>query len=285
MNIIKDEDFNVNKLAFLPCKELKEHYTRYIFLPQYDYGNGKNSCIFLTSPIKIRYGGIPKIDEHRLTDNNCLFFWLNLDQCEGGKDLRDTVFRPIDKLADKKINKEGNKDFIVRQVETGEKIPLKKLRYFPVIKISNPDYKIVYERVKVNLDIPFIEGIDLNAPRKIKTAVFLPVDMTKPVNERVFKKKPEVITCLDDIRKIFYRGCLVQFTLQINKMWVHKKTLSKGERECGITIKCLQMFILDIPPKKHKITNSILPTNFIKFEGNDDEEDDNVKKVQKKLAI
>jgi hypothetical protein len=116
-------------------------------------------------------------------------------------------------------------------------------------------------RLKIRLDTFYNENkVEI---KKIKTAIFIPIDKTKPISERIFKSTPEKITCLDDVRELFEFGCTVQLTLQVSKLWSIKTQLShdKRPRVCGNVVKCLQIFVLDNPKWNlvPNFTNNIIP--------------------------
>jgi hypothetical protein len=65
-----------------------------------------------------------------------------------------------------------------------------------------------------------------------------------------YKDTAEPITSLDDIRKYFVKNCKVQFALQINKFWISNDVTNyKKMYDCGYTIKCREIRILEYPGK------------------------------------
>lgn len=126
-----------------------------------------------------------------------------------------------------------------------------------------------YLRFRIRLDTFYNENKE--EIKKIKTAVFIPIDNTKPISEKVFKSTPEKITCLDDVKELFEFGCTVQLTLQVSKLWSRKSGFKDEAymRMCGNIVNCLQIFVLDNPKWNavQKFTNSIIPiviTNGVK---------------------
>lgn len=276
MNIIKAETFNINNFKVNPFSENNKYNENalYTLFPRYIYQNNKeDNCVFLTNPVKMNVG-IQRIGKFFPTDNNCLFFWLNEDNVQGNKELFNVVLRQIDNKFNMKINTQGNKDFITKLDNKGVIVPMPKVKYYPMVrKKPTPDdnpYPQIY-RTKINLDTFYDPGADNNALKKIKTTVFVPVDVAKPVKERIFKSKPEPINCLDDLRKLCCWGSTVQLTLQVNKVWVQKAS-QNGERMCGVSLKCLQIFVLDNPnwnkQQKRFIQNSVPQGLGIKTQNN-----------------
>ena len=275
MNIIKASDFDINKYS-LVVMPTDNNSPQHVFLPMYNYATTNNGIanndkisrlLFLTKPMNVN-NGIERISQFHPTDNDCLYFWINENYEHGGnQELFERVIDPIDNLHKAKINTQGNKDFIIKINDKGVAVPLAKLRYDTIVK-SKPmgneddDYKPqpVVKRIKVRLDTFYEPDINHNTPRKIKTAVFIPVDTSVPVNQRVFKSHPEPINCLDDVRKLFSWGCTAQYTLQVSKFWA-QKALGNGQKMCGNIVKCLQIFVLDNPAwnKKIQFTNNTVP--------------------------
>ena len=258
---ISTADFNIKKLSLEPITEtadqMKEspQFNAYV---RYDYGtdgkkkvddNGKpentnNRCVVVTLPIEIKKGGIPRLDQWRLTDNDCMNFFLNLDQDEGGKDLRDKVFGPLDTLCQKKINKDGNKDFFTKVSDKGVPVAITKLKFKSGVKMSgsgddddaptNGKAKPVpYERIKVKLPTVFKKDADKNAPKEIKIQAF-------------YQGAEVEIKTLQDLRDAFPWGCKAEFVLEINKFWA-MRTLKDGERDCGYGVKCLAINVIEKP--------------------------------------
>jgi len=127
-----------------------------------------------------------------------------------------------------------------------------------------------YRRVKVRLATVFDKNITKDQPWKIKTIVFTCDENGDP------KETPETINCLDDLRKIFVWKSKVQFALEINKFW-STKNKEDGVRKCSMTIKCLQMFILE-RPEYNKAPSVLSRSVFGSVKKQDDKKQDNKKK-------
>jgi len=331
---VKAADFDVKNYRLEPIKESKDFQgggSQYNAFPRYIYNKSKNGdtdkaesecqrMIVITKPIKISKGGVPKVDgQFRKTENDCLYFWLPLlDNDEGGKELYDHVLGPLDEYNDKKINKEGNKNFVVRVDEkSGKTLPIKQLKYSLCAKEYTPglnDGEDVsddedtkkkskdkdgnpkedekpkedgYKRVKVRLATLFEKDIDENAPKKIKTRVFINDTNGAP------KEQPEKINTMTDIRKFFLWNCTAQFALEFNKFWVMKNLDHDTKvRKCSIGVKCIQMYI-SIMPEFSKVGNELGMSVFgfkpkqieNKKEESDEDSDSNSKKKQSKGKV
>lgn len=274
-------DFSVKKYRLDPIKDFKstgEQKNKYEgtgstmnAFPRYVYDSkGDNEIgermIVITQPIKILKGGLPKKDgKFRKTDNQCMYFWLPLDQCKGGKDLDEKVLRPLDEFNDKKINEEKNESkFVAKLGAEGKLVPLKKLKYLQCAKYFDPtqyggddgddnddnnddnkkkysgDKSDGYRRVKVRLATLFDDNSKPDDDHVIKTLVHINDENGNP------KKKAEEISSLEDLRKLFRWKCTAQFALEFNKFWIMKSE-SDSVRKCGIGVKCLEMHISEIP--------------------------------------
>ena len=285
---IKTNEFDVKKYKLEPIRDLKDSQdsAQYNAFPRYLYNKkGKNNdkfesegerFIVITNPIKISKGGLPRLDgKWRKTDNDCLYFWLPLlDTDEGGNDLLKNILEPLDEYNDKKITQEGNKGFVTRVDEkTGKLVTLKNLKYVPCIKEFTPgtndedetnddtcdddvfkkDIKMSideYKRIKVRLATLFEKDVDKNSLRKIKTRVYINDSDGNP------KEETENVESLDDLRKLFVWNCTAQFALEFNKFWVMKSLGEDKMRKCSIGVKCVQMYISEIP-EIAKISNEL----------------------------
>jgi len=228
----------------------------------YDTSDTSKQCKFivLTKPMIMAKGGIPKIDGlYRRTDNDCMYFWLAHDlHDEGNNELFEKVFDPLDKYHTQKIMTEKNADFLHVITESGEKQKLKNLDYAKSVRWFDPEMYYAYEydwnemkngktsyrRIKIRFDVEYDAKAAPTDPKKIKTKLFL----TKA--DGSCRDAPKQITSLDDIRKYFVKNCKVQFALEINKFWIKKQKNHKIKLfECGYTIKCREMIILDYPDR------------------------------------
>lgn len=252
---VKIKNFSVEPI--IEANQLKES-PQYITYPRYDYGNKKTDgkgesklekFVFTTEPIKIAKGGIPKIHQKwRKTDNDCMNFWLNLDQDDNGKELMK-VLEQLDAYCSKKINDDKNNDFIVKINEGGKRVTIKDLKYLPSVKMSVLDsndedeektsngLNEQYKRIKVKLWVDYNKDADPTDPKKIRTKVI--------TNDKDGNMKYEDVESLDDFRKHFTWGCTAQFQLEINKFWVMKQKDTDGIKKCGLGVKCLQVYVTE----------------------------------------
>lgn len=257
---IRASEFDVKKFYVDPIQDPAKGSTQYNGFVRYDFGSGGKKgekadsshgrCVIVTKPIKIEKGGIPSIDAtHRPTDNDCFYFWLNLDQCDGGRELKEKVFGKIDELVEKKINKEGNTDFIVKVGDRNAQAPLTKLAYVPICRMSQEqegatnkkgEKTTVYERVKVKIGNVYKQGEDKNAPKEIKIQVF-----------DASSEDAIPIKSLADLRQAFPWGCKAAFVLEVNKFWA-MTALNKGTRDCGFGVKCLAIYVLEKPERNNQ---------------------------------
>lgn len=276
-NFVQAENFDVSKYSLDPIFEEKstgaksdnKGSAQSIAFPKYDYGaegkvnNGKSTrdkFIVVTKPIKMAFGGIPKVDEQwRPTNNHCNYFWLPyvLDD-EGSTELFEKVLAPLDAHHIQKIDTEGNKDFFYKEVEGKKKAP-KDLEYLPGVRTSKGsddddsnddkadgenDKKSVskqYKRLKVRMDTVFdkTRKADDKSDLKIKTRLFLNNE------DGTAKEDYESIDSLDGFREHFGWNCVAQFALEFNKFWAKKAGDAKGRKECGYTVKCTQILIIE----------------------------------------
>merc|ERR1719265_425877 len=146
------------------------------------------------------------------------------------------------------INNNNNSKGIVYYIsKTGQKKPLKNLKYIPMVRISQPpvdsldddddDKKKVYEpyeRVKVKLNTEWVEGIGPNDPRNVLTKIYTKDNPEEP---------EENTSSVSEFEKYFAWNCTAQHALMLNKFWIKRDT-----KECSFAIKSLQINITDSAP-------------------------------------
>ena len=265
---VKVDDFDIKNYKLDPISDAIEG-AQDISFPRYNYTSGEDEdgkferfCV-VTDVIEIKKGGIPKIDpKYRPTENDCLYFWLNLDQCEGGKKFMSNVLEPVDKLHDKKINKDSNKDFVVKlNKKTGKLVPVKDLKYLPCIKEFDPskfkdedddtdevkDASKIYKRTKISIATKYDKAAKPDDPREIKTLVYANDEDGDPMGE------PLTVKTMEQIREYFPWGCKAQFCLEFNKFWIRKP--EDGVKKCALSIKCLSMYIVEKPSVSKSTAN------------------------------
>jgi hypothetical protein len=261
---VHDSDFNVDnyKLGAILVTKDNQKATQDNAFPRYVYEDGNEErCIVITDTISMDRGGIPKIDDNwRPTDNHCLYFWLPwLKNDAGSNQLFENVIKPIDDKNNEEINVKHNKDKFVYKIGEGKtKVGIKKLKYRSLISEIDPskngndeddsddekksskggDNEGKYKRIKVKFSLNYNKDAKKDDPKEIKTTVFINNE------DGNCKEYPETITCLQDIRNLFTWKCKVKFALEFNKFWI-MRTEEDGVRKCGITVKCLQMYITE----------------------------------------
>jgi hypothetical protein len=255
MNIVPQSQFDETKLNFKYVSYLNHQDSpQYTILFNYKFPNGEeDQALILTDPIKVRGKGIPVVDgQWKINDNQCLDFFLNLDEQDG----QLLKMQLIDKIDNKFQYLNGNAN---SNVKVGDK-EVKKLRYTQCHRqIHDGNYiegdddeedpTHMISRVKLQIDTVFDSHQTIDIPKKIKTTVFLPIDKTVQMKDIEFKSEPEVINCLDDLRQLFHFGCTVRMVLKVNRFWIQKAiTHHDGHwRQCGITLKCMQIYVLHDP--------------------------------------
>jgi hypothetical protein len=301
MKKLNTSDFNPKYFSIDPIKPAKD-VTQYTTFCRYDYQkiksirgfsdkaegtNTKDRCIILTKPIEIKRGGIPSHHEKwRPTPNDRMYFWLNLDQDEGGIDLCEKVFEPLDALCHTKIMEEGNKSGFISKGIGSDIKPETKLNFVSGVKMSmaadDDDTNLTlpqYKRIKVKLSTVYNPDAAKDDPQKIKTKVFVDSDEI-------------TINSLDDVIEQFGWTCKVELLLEINKVWVMKSAGPNG-RNCGYAVKCLAMHIVEKCTKKQSTQSQINLSMFGSYnsqktikkgEENDDsdsDDDNDTKKTEK----
>lgn len=254
-------DFSVKKYSLSPIIEPKnanDKSPQVNAFPRYSYtkdAKEPGKVVFVTKSIKITRGGIPPIDEnYRPSENDCMYFWLPLDDDdEGGSELRKMVMDPLDEYHAEKHD--GKKI----AYENEAKPPIGPLAFGKCVQEYTPENGgPMTRRIKVRLMTEYNDkgkgkGKSLDAEQKIITRVFI-----NDENGDV-KEDPENIKSMADLRKVFTWNCTAQFALIINKFWVMKSKDNKTKTHaCGLSVKCVQMHISHIPESgKAKLTMSV----------------------------
>jgi hypothetical protein len=276
------DNFDITKYSVNPIGEFGENGgSQYCAFPRYKYGVKKvqsggraqsdsDRFILITDPIKIGKGGLPKVDgNHRKTEAACQYFWCPLlDGDEAGQNLLK-VLNEIDEFNDNKINVEKNKGFIVKTDEkTGKAVSLKSLKYSSCVKEFDPaqfnDEEAddedenedadetegtknkgkttdKYKRLKVKIATVYDKNItDKDAEKEIKMKVYINDGNGNP------KKKPENVTTMEQLRKLFTWNSVIQFAFEFNKFWVMKNLDENKVRKCSIGAKCIQIYISEL---------------------------------------
>jgi hypothetical protein len=239
---IEASKFDISKFYVKPIEEKMGTKSQYMAFPRYKINKSSkdgDSVIIVTKPIKITKGGIPKIDgEYRKSDADREFFWLGCDKEQPACVELFDALQQIDEVYSESI--QNNSDTkIIYQNKDKKKEPLDKLEYVSLVRESSaPDnakdsekqYE-PYNRIKVRFNTKWIADQEEGVPSEITTHLFL-----------LEKEEPEPYTTVSDFEKSLRWGCEAQFVLSINKFWA-MKALKNKKRECGFTVKCLQVYI------------------------------------------
>lgn len=251
---------------------------------------------FISNPITLdSSSGIPKPNKF-IKKNDCMCFWLNINKCVGISELFNKIIAPIDCMCLDRINEHKNSWGFVKyddhrgKIKKGEVTtkPFENLNYLPMQKIfGNNKSNSPNIGIKINLDTlanPFVDQNNIDSEKTIYTAVFIVTNETKnlPIKQRKLKRTPETFYNLEELRKLFHSGCTCQFNIEVGKFWISKNLSADNKYNCGIILKCTQIFILD----DHAWYNPIL---YDTIENPDSEEYDgkygDIRSAPKKLII
>lgn len=239
---INASEFDINKFYVKSIEEKMGTKSQYMAFPKYKLNKKSkdgDSVIIVTEPIKLTKGGIPKIDgEYKKSDADREFFWLGCDkEQESCVKLFDALEKIDEVYSDLIQNNSESKT--IYQNKDGKKEPLDKLEYVSLVressapenaKDSDKQYE-PYNRIKVRFNTKWVADQEEGIPSEITTHLFL-----------LDKEEPEAYTTVTDFEKSLRWGCEARFVLTINKLWA-MKALKNKKRECGFTVKCLQVYI------------------------------------------
>jgi len=240
-NYIEAKNFDINKFFVKPIEEKMGTKSQYMAFPKIKSKNSKdgNSVIIVTDPIKLTKGGIPKIDgEYKKSDKDREFFWLGEDKTQPACVELFNGLRQIDETYSELIADNANTKAI-HLSKDGKKEPLDKLEYVSLVresgqadgaKDSDKQYE-PYDRIKVRFNTKWDAGKAEGEPSEITTHLFL-----------LDNEEPESYTSVTDFEKSLRWNCEARYVLMINKFWAMKAMKNK-KRECGFTVKCLQVYI------------------------------------------
>ncbi len=239
---INAADFDVKKFYVKPIEEKMGTKSQYMAFPKYKLNKSSkdgDSVIIVTEPIKLSKGGIPKIDgEYKKSDKDREFFWLGCDKEQEACVSLFNALEKIDEVYSELIGDNANTKTI-HQSKDGKKEPLDKLEYVSLVRESsqpenakdNEKQYEAYNRIKVRFNTKYVPNAEEGEPSEITTHLFL-----------LDKEEPEPYTTVTDFEKSLRWGCEAQFVLCVNKFWA-MKALKNKKRECGFTVKCLQVYI------------------------------------------
>jgi hypothetical protein len=243
-NYIEAKDFDIKKFLVKPVEEKFGTKSQYMAFPKIKGKTSKDdeSVIIVTEPIKFTKGGIPKIDgEYKKSDKDREFFWLGEDKTQPACVELFNSLRKIDERYSGLIADNANSK-IIHHLKDGKKEALDKLEYVSLVRESGtPDnakdsekqYE-PYDRIKVRFGTKYDADKAEGEPSEITTHLFL-----------LDNEEPEPYTSVTDFEKSLRWNCEARFVLMINKFWA-MKALKNKKRECGFTVKCLQIYITKV---------------------------------------
>jgi len=235
------QTFKLKQFGLSPVIEKYCSKAQYNSFPKYKYSKDAKegeTLIVATDKIKLTKGGIPKLDgEYRNSDKDRGFFWLGCDNEQPELVALFDMLRSIDdEYAESlKNNKDTSTLYILKDKQ---KEPLDKLEYVPIVRESaqpedkkgDKEYE-PYDRIKVKFSTKYDENAGEGDLQEINTQLFL-----------LDNEEPEPYTTVTDFTKSLKWNCEARFVFAINKFWAMKAVKNK-KRECGFSIKCLQIVI------------------------------------------
>jgi hypothetical protein len=134
-----------------------------------------------------------------------------------------------------KNNKDSSTLYILKDKQ---KEPIDKLEYVPIVRESaqpedkkgDKEYE-PYDRIKVKFSTKYDQNAEEGDLQEIDTTLYL-----------LDNEEPEPYTTVTDFTKSLKWNCEARFVFAINKFWAMKAVKNK-KRECGFSIKCLQIII------------------------------------------
>lgn len=241
-NHVNASDFNMDSFYLKPIEEKLGTKSQYMAFPKYKFNKKSkegDNVLIVTEPIKLTKGGIPKIDgEYKKSDKDREFFWLGCDKEQPACVKLFEALEKIDQVYSELISDNANTKTIY-QSKDGKKEPLDKLEYVSLVRESSQPENAkdgekqyeAYNRIKVRFGTKYVPNAEEGEPSEITTHLFL-----------LDKEEPEPYTSVTDFEKSLRWGCEARFVLCVNKFWA-MKALKNKKRECGFTVKCLQVYI------------------------------------------
>jgi hypothetical protein len=240
-SFVTPRSFKLKQFGLSPVIEKYCSKAQYNSFPKYKYtkdAKDGETLIVATDKIKLTKGGIPKLDgEYRKSDKDRGFFWLGCDNEQPELVALFDMLRSIDSEFDDSLknNKDTNTLYILKDKQ---KEPLDKLEYVPIVRESaqpedkkgDKEYE-PYDRIKVKFSTKYDENAEEGDLKEINTQLFL-----------LDNEKPEPYTTVKDFTDTLKWNCEARFVFAINKFWAMKAVKNK-KRECGFSIKCLQVVI------------------------------------------
>lgn len=234
------------------------------------------SMIFVTMPIYMDKGGIPRYDQryHGADKDSMKRAYFYIPKNKTSSVLFGTC-QKIDDYMHDQINEKQNKNgvlCILKDNKTKKRLTLKGLTYKRMITTAKPgtdmnnlvddddDDKekgnkkgnkkgsdkggnnrefVPWDRIKAKFSTVFDESLEPDDKKELNTQVYMPG-----------KDEPENCKTVSDIAEFFTWKCTAQFALMFNKVWIKKA----DDKSCGFGIKCIQIGITE-PAEKRASTN------------------------------
>jgi hypothetical protein len=263
------DNFDINKFYLNPINQKLPSNNQWNAIPRYEYNNkynkksGRygNEFVLGTGAIKLTHGGIPKISIFNPSDNSRCFFWLYLDKIQKSSEKLFNMFEKIDDYFEKEINDKQNANGIIKISNNGiiqnYKIPLQqKFIYNHIIKTRDYDDDDDYD--SNNIKNKYLNDLQKFKKRlRIKFSTVYDSEWTsdkpKKINTHLFvqnSKNPLPLVTATEIEKFFKLNSTSHFVIMLDKFWICKKCKQFGKDkmvECGFTLKCLQIVLVNKP--------------------------------------
>ena len=243
---VNTENFSLKKFFLKPIDEKLSNKSQFLAFPKYSYGKKQDdSLIIVSDVIKLSKGGIPKLDgEYKKTDNDRMFFWLGCDTTQKSCVELFKVLQEIDAKYAEDITNNSKTGTVYTQSKDGKKELITSLEYVPLVRESgNGEEKSksdkqyeTYNRIKVRFNTKYDKERAEGQASEITTNLFL-----------LDKEEPEQLNTVSDYEKVFRWNCEARFVFMINKFWAMRAVKNK-KRECGFSIKCMQIYITKEAP-------------------------------------
>jgi hypothetical protein len=238
---VTPQTFKLKNFGLSPVIEKYCSKAQYQAFPKYKYSKDAKegeTLIVATDKIKVTKGGIPKLDgEYRKSDKDRGFFWLGCDNEQPELVALFDMLRSIDEEFSESLknNKDSSTLYILKDKQ---KEPIDKLEYVPIVRESaqpedkkgDKEYE-PYDRIKVKFSTKYDQNAEEGDLQEIDTTLYL-----------LDNEEPEPYTTVTDFTKSLKWNCEARFVFAINKFWAMKAVKNK-KRECGFSIKCLQIII------------------------------------------
>jgi len=275
------DKYDMNKFYLDPINQKLSSNNQWNAIPKYEYNNNKydknsgrygNNFAIGTGAIKLTYGGIPKLQtDYMKTDNERCYFLLYLDKTQKSSEKLFNMFKKIDDYFNEEINNKQNANGIIKISKDGiiqkYRIPKpEKFLYQPIIKTiesyddDDDDNINIKNRIKIKFSTVYDNFWTPDKPKKINTALFVQNS-----------KNPVSLVTATEMVKFFKWNTTSHFVIMLDKFWICKGSKVNGmfkSVECGFTLKCLQIVLVDKP------LGYIIPFEDIISNEDEDEDED-----------